>query len=180
MCRYHKHLGTKFRCSNFLSYNCTEVFEEINVLWTNLILHVSSSLMYSLHAIVICQNYFRNIVISSKIPPFCAFTCNEALYSVVVSELSVLFLITCSNSVNRARERISIIMSHIRNAVHITGACIPKFTVRKNYENFYFNPCANFLKYNTICILVEVVNLSHCTFDISLYHCNKTRWKWRR
>ena len=28
MIRYHKHFGTKFRYSNFLCLNCTEVFAE--------------------------------------------------------------------------------------------------------------------------------------------------------
>ena len=70
MFQHHKHFGTKFRYSNFLCKNCTEVFAENKRFLNKFNIEVSSLLMSSSRVIVICQKYFGNHVISSKVHPF--------------------------------------------------------------------------------------------------------------
>ena len=60
---------------------CTKVFTETENFVNKLHMHLSSLLISSLRAIVICQNYFRVTVISSI--TLLIFTCNETLYTVV-------------------------------------------------------------------------------------------------
>ena len=54
MFRHHKHFSTKFRYSNFLCWNCTQVFAETKSFSNKFNIIVSSLLMSSLRAIVIC------------------------------------------------------------------------------------------------------------------------------
>ena len=70
MFRHHKHFGTKFCYSNFLCSNCTEVFAETKSFLNKFNIDVSSLLMSSLRAIVICHKYFGNHMISSQIHLF--------------------------------------------------------------------------------------------------------------
>ena len=70
MFRYHKHFGRKFRYSNYLCKNCTEVLDETKRFLNEFDIDVSSLLMSLLRAIVIWQKYFENHVISSKIHLF--------------------------------------------------------------------------------------------------------------
>ena len=70
MFRHHKHFGTKFRYSNFLCVNCTEVFAETKRLFNKFNINVASLLMSSLRAKVIYQKYFGNHMISSQIHLF--------------------------------------------------------------------------------------------------------------
>ena len=67
MFRNLKQFGTKFRYSNFLCSNCTEVFTETKSFLNKIDIDVSSLLMSSLCAIAICQKYIGNHVISSQI-----------------------------------------------------------------------------------------------------------------
>ena len=60
-------LRYKISLFEFLCLNCTEVFADTKSVSNKFNINVSSLLMFSLRAIVICQKYFGNHVISSQI-----------------------------------------------------------------------------------------------------------------
>ena len=62
--------GTKFRYSNFLCQNSTEVFAENKSFLNKFDIDATSLLMSSFPEIVICQKYAGNHVISSEIHLF--------------------------------------------------------------------------------------------------------------
>ena len=78
MFRHHKHLGANF----FIRIAPKHVYAEAKSFVNKFNMHVSSSLMPSLHAIVICQKILQKYCDIVLNPSFCTSTCNEALCSV--------------------------------------------------------------------------------------------------
>ena len=130
MFRHHKHFGTKFRCSNFLCYNCTQVFAEMKFL-KKINIDVSSLLMSLLRAIVICQKYFGNHVISSQIHLFAPLLnmrrCTLWVYSCVPQVKAWLWV--SIKSFDRKESK-----THLRRCSKFSACRVSKFILNTSYD----------------------------------------------
>ena len=85
-------------------------------------IHVSSLLMSSLHAIVICKNTCnQNYCYNDSNPPFCTFTCNDALYTMILMYLTFWYVVRSSPTVDMylSMHKTPFILSHGMNYLPI-------------------------------------------------------------